>query len=70
MPPTESTRPWMQIWRDWLDALPLRDEPLEPEMSPQAFGAVTTPRAAPRPDLRASDQPKSLPATDAQPPAA
>lgn len=70
MRPGKPPRPWMQVWRDWLDALPLRNDPIEPELSSQAFGASTTARAEPPSVPPASDRPKSRPATDARPPTA
>lgn len=46
MRPDKPHKPWRQIWRDWLDHLPLRDEPAEPELPAASFGV-----AAPSQDL-------------------
>lgn len=70
MRPDKPHRPWLQVWRDWLDALPLRDEPIEPELSSQAFGASTPAKAERPPAPPASDRPKSPPAADVRPPTA
>ncbi len=63
-------KPWLQVWRDWLDSLPLRDEPLEPELTSDAFGAAPAAKAETSPAPRASGQPESQPAPGAQPPVA
>jgi len=70
MRPDNIQRPWMQVWRDWLDSLPLRNDPIEPELSSSAFGALPTTKAEPRSAPPASGQPKFPSATDAPPPAA
>lgn len=70
MRPDKPHRPWMQVWRDWLDSLPLRNEPIEPELSSSAFGALPALKAEPPPAPPPSDQPKSRATTDVRPPTA
>lgn len=70
MRPDKSQKPWLQVWRDWLDSLPLRDEPIEPELSSSAFGASAPAKGEKAPAPHASDQPESRPTAGARPPAA
>lgn len=70
MRPDKPTKPWLQVWRDWLDSLPLRDEPLEAELSSAAFGAALPPKAEPSRTPSASGPQALQPAAGARPPAA
>lgn len=60
-------RPWLQVWRDWLDALPLRDGAVEPELSARAFGADEPVKSAAAPAQSGNDHSKSQSTVDARP---
>lgn len=59
---------WQRQWRDWINALPLADHPLEAELPAAAFGTDPALTMESLSSPTASGQRESPPTADALPP--